>query len=132
MKTILQIIAGSFLIFARFAGFSSTREWLILNNLSSYQKEDITISGTRVIHGTGAEGTDYYLLGHGPHGEYEFVISAGRHETFSLATAVGQKVTVHRSPSMPSIAWQKESVNVIFDEDWRDRAEAAVRAKSTQ
>ena len=131
MKIILQIIGVSFLIFATIAGFSSTREWIILNNISGYQKEDFTITGTRVVHGIGDDGTDYYLLGHGAQGECEFAISAGRYETLSSATAVGQKVTVFRSPSMPSIAFQKESVSVIFEEDWRDRAEVAISAKST-
>jgi hypothetical protein len=130
MKIVLQIIGGSFLIFATIAGFSSAREWIILNNLSGYHKENLTITGTRVGHGTG-DGTDYYLLGHGERGEYEFAISAGRYETFSSATAVGQKITVFRNPSMPSIAFQKESVNVIFEEDWRDRADVEVSAKST-
>ncbi|MBX3742363.1 MAG: hypothetical protein KF712_15350 [Akkermansiaceae bacterium] len=131
MKIILQIIGGSFLIFATIAGFSSAKEWIILNNLSGYQKEVLTITDTRVVHRIGDDGTDYYLLGHGERGECEFAISANRYETLSSATAAGQKVTVYRNSSMPSIAFQKESASIIFEEDWRDRAEVAVSAKST-
>ena len=131
MKIILQIIGGIFLIFALVAGFSSAKDWLILNKLSGYERDQFTITGVRVSHGTGDAGTDYYLQGHGGRGEYEFAISAARYESLSSDTAVGQKIIVFRNPSMASLSLQKESINVFFEDDWRDREEVEVSAKST-
>lgn len=131
MKIILQIIGGIFLVFALVAGFSSAKDWLILNKLSGYEKDQFTITGVRVSHGTGDAGTDYYLQGHGGRGEYEFAISAARYETLSSATAVGRKIIVFRNPSMASLSFQKESVNVFFEDDWREPEEVELSAKST-
>ncbi len=129
MKVILKIVGGVLILFAIAAGFGSARDWLVLRNLSGYEKDHFTIMGTRVIQGTGDEGTHYYLQGRGRKGEYEFVISAARYE--ALSGAVGEEITVFRNSSMPAIALQRESVSVIFGDEWRDGKEVEVSAKST-
>lgn len=131
MKIILQIIGSLLLLFAIVAGFSSAKEWLILKHLPGYEKDHFTITGTRAIHRTGEDGTDYYLQGQGERGAYEFVIPAARYENFSSPTATGTKIILYTNPAMPSITFQKESVNVIFEDDWRDKEEVQRSAKST-
>ncbi|MES2594777.1 MAG: hypothetical protein V4662_05560 [Verrucomicrobiota bacterium] len=130
MKLALQIIATFFLAFAIMAGFSSAREWIVLKRFAGYQKDVFTVEGTGISHGND-DGTSYYLRGHGEHDTYQFAIPAARYETFRSPTAAGQQFTVFRNPSMPSLEFQTKSVNVIFEEDWRDQAALKVSAKST-
>ncbi|GEP41284.1 hypothetical protein BGE01nite_05750 [Brevifollis gellanilyticus] len=130
MKLALQVMAFIFLVFAIIAGLSSAREWIVLKQFSGYQKDLFTVESTKVVHGNN-DGTDYYLRGHGEHDAYEFAISAARYETFRSPTMVGRQVAVFRNPALPSLSFQTESVNVIFEEDWRDRALVEVSAKST-
>jgi len=129
MKVMLKIVGCILIFFAIAAGFGSAKDWLVLRNLAGYEKDHFTIMGTRVVQGTGDEGTNYYLRGRGQKDDYEFVISAARYET--LSAAVGEKITVFRNPSMPAIALQMESASVIFEDQWRDRKELEVSAKST-
>ena len=126
MKIILQIIGVLGLIGAIVAGFSSGKEWVILKNFSGYQKEQFTITGTRVTNGT-----DRFLQGQGESGNFDFAISGARYRDYSLPAAVGTVVTVYRTAARPSIAFQQESVNVIFAEDWRERSEVETSARST-
>ena len=131
MKIVLSIVGGILIFFAIAAGISCAREWLVLRNLSNYQKEEFSITGARVAYRTGPEGTDYFLKGQSKKGEYEFPISAARYENLSSAAAEGRKIILYRNPSMPSLALQKKSLHVLFEDEWRNREEVEISAKST-
>src|SRR5688572_19681662 len=110
MRLALHLLAGTLALFAIVAGFSSAKEWYLLKHLPGYERDHFTVTGTEVRHGE-----DYFLRGQGERKEYAFLISSSRYEAYSSPAAVGQKLTLFRNPAMPSIAFQKESLNVIFE-----------------
>ena len=126
----MWIIAGLLLVFAIVAGASSIEEWIILINYDHFQKEEFIISGT-IRENSTTENDNYYLRGSSGAGSYEFAIPLKKYKIYSNPNMIGHKIIVYRNPDLSSISFQNESVNVIFESDWRNRDELAKSTKST-
>ena len=129
-KVFLWIIAGLLLAFAIVAGGSSIKEWIILINYEHFQKEEFVVSGTSK-ESTTTENDNYYLKGSSGVESYEFAIPSKKYKIYSNPDMIGHKIIVYRNPDLISISFQNESVNVIFESDWRNRDELAKSTKST-
>ena len=131
-KIIFLTVAGVFFVFGMIVGFNSLAEWVLVWNYEGYQKETFVVSGTRDEASVDGEGSpSYYVLGHCKNNQYEFSVSKSRYDQFSDLLMKETIVTVYRNPSMISVAFQGESLNVIFEEDWRSFNEVKHSAQST-
>lgn len=131
LKIILWLVAALGLFFAITAGLSSASQWFLLRNHDGYVKEHFVVSGTRMSPSSGDQGSDYYLRGKTEDDEFEFAIEASDYERFSQPGSKGEVVEIYRNSEMLSVAFQKQSLNVIFAEQWRDASELEVSARST-
>ena len=121
-KIFLWIIVGVLLFFGLVAGVSSIKEWIILNNYEGFKKEECLISGTEKEDVS--TGNSYYCLKVSSEGEsYKFTVPFEKYKIYSQPNTIGEKIIVYRNPNLMSMSFQSESLNVIFEPDWRSRDE---------
>ncbi|MGE9270365.1 MAG: hypothetical protein ACQKBU_06135 [Verrucomicrobiales bacterium] len=125
----LIAIAGAF--FAVLAGLSSASDWLILHHYQGYERSEFTITGTRMSPSGGSRSPDYYLRGTTKGDEFEFTIDSQTYRRFSQLDDEAAVIQIYRNPEMASVAFQRRSLNVLLADEWRDRSELEISAKST-
>lgn len=131
MKLTLKVVASIFFFFATVAGLSSARNTWISKNYAGYLRESFTITGVGSDAQSGDGGTQYHVSGRSPATFYDIKVSAARFEKIRESDSMGSELTVYRNPTLPHVAYQTESLNVLFEDQWRDRAELDFSRRST-